>query len=1094
MSNKLPGEMLQSNLTRSGTNLTFDNDLLHLDVAARRVGIGTVTPDQALAVEGSARLDDIVVQGTTLSATAGNITLTPGLGSNVVIDSGLANSLAFFGPANEIQGSALLYFDGVSLVVDTTTTIADTTFTPGQILSDQALQITTLSGDITLAPGGGGAVVIPNLTISNLPVNRLLYSDPTGVMRTAAAFAFDDVTSTATLIGTLNVDDVTIEDNSISSLSATPLTIASQNIEINALGGDITIDNAYATGVFYADPLKALSTSAALTFDNTNGILYANNVTTTGVVVAPTFRTNNLEIAGNDIYSMDTGDIVTVYGSATNNVLKTGDTMSGFLTLHADPDLAFHAATKNYVDQVAQGLLRVKEGVNVATTDALDTLSGGAVVYDNGVSGVGATLTLTNPLTTIDDFLLTAGDRVLVKDEANAAHNGIYIYTSSTVFTRDTLNDEFDEVERADFVFVISGTLAGGTGWVQTNTVDIIGTDDIVWAQFSGQSEYIGVDGITVDGNEISLTYPPSALSSADTTVIRDGSGNFAANVITGALSGNASTATALQTPRTINGVSFNGTANITITANTTNTLTRGSFLTGANFNGSAATTWAVDATALNTASKVVARDASGTFDIGGIDFDTTPPAGAVARLRWNDTDGTLEVGLKGGTSTLQIGQETMVRVLNITGATIANGATVYAHSAAGLTGRIRVQLAVGNGTIDDMRVLGVATEDILDGQEGFITVLGSVRDFDTTGTSVGETWADGDALYLHPTIPGAMTNTIPPAPSAKMHIGMVIKADALQGTIFVSVQHAGHLSEISDANIVTPTDRQALVYNGTQSYWENSTLTKSDVGLGNVTNDAQLKIASNLSDLNNAATARTNLGLSTGATATVTTSSTDTTAGRLLKVGDFGLGAAAPDLLVLDANTILTSGFYATTTGSTNLPFATGILEVVVRASSRIVQKFYLSSGSASDGRMWLRAKFDSTWTPWSLVFDHNAILGTVSQSSGVPTGAIIERGSNANGEYVRFADGTQICQFLLASTSVSAETIWTFPAAFSSTSYLNIFGQVNTSNTTTNYTLQMNNPAPTQCGFMTYSHTTAGVIARTNAGARVTAVGRWF
>src|SRR6056300_1711892 len=75
---------------------------------------------------------------------------------------------------------------------------------------------------------------------------------------------------------------------------------------------------------------------------------------------------------------------------------------------------------------------------------------------------------------------------------------------------------------------------------------------------------------------------------------------------------GNADTATALETARTINGVSFNGTGNITITANTPNTLTRGSYLTGSNFNGSAATTWAVDATTTNTASKIVARDGNG--------------------------------------------------------------------------------------------------------------------------------------------------------------------------------------------------------------------------------------------------------------------------------------------------------------------------------------------------------------------------------------------------------------------------------------------------------------------------------------------------
>lgn len=62
--------------------------------------------------------------------------------------------------------------------------------------------------------------------------------------------------------------------------------------------------------------------------------------------------------------------------------------------------------------------------------------------------------------------------------------------------------------------------------------------------------------------------------------------------------------------------------------------------------------------------------------------------------------------------------------------------------------------------------------------------------------------------------------------------------------------------------------------------------------------------------------------------------------------------------------------------------------------------------------------------------------ILGTVSQASGVPTGAIVERGSNANGEYTRFADGTQICFHLVTFTQANTSTLqatWTFPAAFS-------------------------------------------------------------
>jgi hypothetical protein len=125
--------------------------------------------------------------------------------------------------------------------------------------------------------------------------------------------------------------------------------------------------------------------------------------------------------------------------------------------------------------------------------------------------------------------------------------------------------------------------------------------------------------------------------------VARDASGNFSAGTITAALTGNASTATTLQTARTINGVSFNGGANITVTANTPNTLTRGTYLTGSNFNGSAATTWAVDATTTATASKVVARDGSGYvfaayYNSAGT-FSTTGTGSSM--VRFTGTNGT---------------------------------------------------------------------------------------------------------------------------------------------------------------------------------------------------------------------------------------------------------------------------------------------------------------------------------------------------------------------------------------------------------------------------------------------------------------------
>ena len=112
-----------------------------------------------------------------------------------------------------------------------------------------------------------------------------------------------------------------------------------------------------------------------------------------------------------------------------------------------------------------------------------------------------------------------------------------------------------------------------------------------------------------------------TSTSTASTLVLRDASSNFSAGTITAALSGNASTATKLQTARTINGVSFDGSANITVPANNS-TLTAGSYLTGTSYNGAAAATFAVDGTTAATANKVVVRDASAYVAAAGFTFN----------------------------------------------------------------------------------------------------------------------------------------------------------------------------------------------------------------------------------------------------------------------------------------------------------------------------------------------------------------------------------------------------------------------------------------------------------------------------------------
>ena len=165
-----------------------------------------------------------------------------------------------------------------------------------------------------------------------------------------------------------------------------------------------------------------------------------------------------------------------------------------------------------------------------------------------------------------------------------------------------------------------------------------------------------------------------------------------------------------------------------------------------------------------------------------------------------------------------------------------------------------------------------------------------------------------------------------------------------------------------------------------------------------------------------------------------VTQSITDSTTGRLMKVGDFGLGRAAADYppeYNFGTWGASPSGMYWYNNVGDAGPSNFGTVIALNYPTSK-QQRIALSS---DDMRMYIGSINSSgEQSTWSEIFGQKNILGTVSQSGGVPTGAVIERGSNANGGYVRFADGTQICNTEVL-TSTSAETSRTWPAAFSAT-----------------------------------------------------------
>lgn len=192
-------------------------------------------------------------------------------------------------------------------------------------------------------------------------------------------------------------------------------------------------------------------------------------------------------------------------------------------------------------------------------------------------------------------------------------------------------------------------------------------------------------------------------------------------------------------------------------------------------------------------------------------------------RVQWNQDDGTMDVGLYGG-SVLQVGQETMFYSKNTSGALIANGTPVMFTGTVGASGKLTFGLAVADGSVPSDYMMGVTTQDIDNNAFGYVTAFGLVRGFNTTGAPYGEVWSDGDLLYFDPATPGTWTNIQPAAPNINVPVAVVINAGGGgSGSIFVRMKVSESLNRLQDVYINgTPSDFDVLLYDSTQSRWEN--------------------------------------------------------------------------------------------------------------------------------------------------------------------------------------------------------------------------------------------------------------------------------
>ena len=205
-------------------------------------------------------------------------------------------------------------------------------------------------------------------------------------------------------------------------------------------------------------------------------------------------------------------------------------------------------------------------------------------------------------------------------------------------------------------------------------------------------------------------------------------------------------------------------------------------------------------------------------IQLGNLEFDNTPtnvPTGA-GSLVWNDTDGTLDLGLKGGLLN-KIGQQVVVRARNNSGSAITKGSVVKVVGVAG--GFIGINLAQGDSDANSATAFGIVAEDIADTSNGFVGINGIIHGLNTNA------FTEGDVLYLSPTVAGTFTNIKPVAPLHAVVIGYVAKKSATDGHILLHVQNGYEITELHDVAITSPQNGNTLEYNGSTQLWKNKTI-----------------------------------------------------------------------------------------------------------------------------------------------------------------------------------------------------------------------------------------------------------------------------
>ena len=752
----------------------------------------------------------------------------------------------------------------------------------------------------------GALSVTGNANVGNIGGTGAVFTTLGGSLTTAAQPNITSVGTLSSLSVTGNVTAGNFVGTFANGNSSISIPAANGNINLSAAGGAtelvLTDTGANITGTLNVSGNANVGNLGTAGLIVATGNVTGGNLNTGGVLsVTGNANVGNLGTAGLITATgnvtggnLNTSGVLTVTGTGVSSIAGNLDMTSNNIINLATPVNPNDAATKQYVDDVAQGL-NVHDAVAAATPNTLAIVTSGTITYNNGSSGVGANLTTTGSFNLIDGVnVQTAGTRILVKNEANAAHNGIYTWSNSTVITRATDYNTVPEVEAGDFVFVTGGTLYNDTGWVQTSTVTTIGTDNIDFTQFSGAGTYTAGTGLTLVGTEFRI---------ANTTVTAGNYGNGDA-VATFTVNAQGQLTAAGNTSITANAANLTGTTlnssivtssltsvgtlgSLSVTGNTTSGNFVGIFANGTSNVRIPAASGNVNISAAGTANVVVVTS-TGVNVAGTLNATGNANVGNIGATNANIS----AITVTGNANVGNIGSGGIVSATgNVSGGNLTTGGRVDA------TGNITGGNLITGGTLS---VTGNANVGNLGFGTGVITGSGNI----TAGNFIG-VFANGNSNV---SIPAANGNVnISSAGNANI---VVVTGTGANINGYANITGNLTAGNINGGNIVVANFLQGTLTTAAQpnitSVGSLTSLTVTgNASAGNLSTGGSLSVTGNA-----------NVGNLGTATAIITTGNITTINSGLLQNGNSNITITANANISMFVTGNATARFVATSTG----------------------------------------------------------------------------------------------------------------------------------------------------------------------------------